>query len=317
MYPALQTQPLWYKGQEIFLDGTESNFREAISKINPLADISVPSSYDSDDDFSNNQEQTVHYIWRNRATTPHASRTTIKCSDGNVKGNELLSICQDFVAQFLAECPRITAEEDLEDYANKSPGMYFALNAGKFAKYKTSLDSQQHFSPGDYEFGLSRVKVTLTDKERLLITDQELKQWITHDLGLHVERWDLPYRRYGNVIGIQEIIHAIKQKVFSFTAPQERPVPDNELGTAQLYCAFPNAISNEDSPYVKLLQQGTLHKFLDFLNALILEVIVTQHRRPSLQEPKIEVVCCLNYATYVNFMRTCASFCIYINTPTK
>ena len=66
--------------------------------------------------------------------------------------------------------------------------------AGRFSKYKTSLDCQQQFSPGKYCFGASGVQVSLDENERLHIEDEDLRNWITEDLGLLTKRWDLPYR---------------------------------------------------------------------------------------------------------------------------
>ena len=73
------------------------------------------------------------------------------------------------------------------------------------------------------------------------------------------------------MVGIQEIIGAIKDKVYSYTAGEKREVPDNELGTLQLYCAFPDTYPIGDD-YHDLLCVGSLHKFLDFFNALIFGV---------------------------------------------
>ncbi|KAF3362458.1 hypothetical protein PHSC3_000986 [Chlamydiales bacterium STE3] len=259
----LQAASIFYKGQQILLDGTESNFHEAIRKINPSAIIHNPDSYDSDDDFSEFQKEGFKaYIWRDSDPLPTACRTTISCPGGNVKGNVLLTRCRLYISEWLNnKCD--------PDKINELPGKYFASCAGKFAKLKTSLDCNQTFSPGDYEFGISKVKTRLTQEERLFIIDEDLQRWITKDLGLEVKRWDLPYRGYNDVIGIQEILKAIKEKVISYTAPQPRKVPDNELGTAQLYCAFPESYPIEDGPYLELLQQGALHKFLDYFNALI------------------------------------------------
>ncbi|MGK5594079.1 MAG: hypothetical protein ACSNEK_01805 [Parachlamydiaceae bacterium] len=262
-YSQLQTASISYNYQKILLDGTERNFHEAILKINPSAII--PDSYDSDDDFSKFQEEGYKaYIWRDDNPLP-ACRTTITCQDGNVKGNVLLTICRLFVRDWF----NYLYQQPNPGLINKLPGKYFASCAGKFAKFKTTLDCNQTFSPGEYEFGISRVRTLLTERERLFIIDEELKSWITNDLGLNVTRWDLPYRGYNDVIGIDGILNAIKEKVISYTEAQgPRKVPDNQLGTIQLYCAFPESYPIAE-PYQKILKQGALHKFLDFFNALI------------------------------------------------
>lgn len=265
------TLNVWVKSVKhvFYLDGTEANFREELQKIAGLygrnfkAKSFSDDPYESDEDFAQEQSKYKPYVWRDNST-PLACKTTISCIDGNVKGNEILTQCRDYISSFLKKI-RLEGNGN----ANACPARYFAMQAGKFAKFKTSLDCNQPFSPGEYHFGLSKVKLRLDEEERLFIIDDDLKNWITDGLGLNIVRWDLPYRGYRNVVGIREIIEAIKDKVISYTALEPRKVPDNELGTAQLYCAFPLSYPIEGGPYVKLLEQGALHKFLDFLNALI------------------------------------------------
>ena len=262
---------VWSKrlANDFYLDGTEENFREALKKIARLngvnfkAKSSLDDPYESDEDFTKEQSEYKPYVWRDNSPPP-AFRTTITCIDGNVKGNEILTQCRNYISKFLN---RICLEANGD--ATICPGRYFAMHAGRFAKYKTSLDRQEKFSPGEYFFGRSQVELLLDENERLFIVDENLKNWITKDLGLDIKRWDLPYRGYRDVIGIREIIEAIKNTVISYTALEPRKVPDNELGTAQLYCAFPFSYPIGDGPYLDLLKQGALHKFLDFLNALI------------------------------------------------
>ncbi len=265
---------VWTKGlpRGFYLDGTEDNFREALKEIAKLKGVdfkeksSPDDSYESDEDFTKEQGKYVPYVWRDDSS-PSAFRTTISCIDGNVKGNEILTQCRNYISRFLND---IRSEADAD--AAICPGRYFAMQAGRFARYKTSLDCDQEFSSGEYFFGLSQVKLLLNEEERLVIVDEDLKNWITKSLGLNIKRWDLPYRGYDDVVGIREIIGAIKNKVTSYTALKPRKVPDNELGTAQLYCAFPFSYPIGDGPYSTLLQQGALHKFLDFFNALIFGV---------------------------------------------
>lgn len=254
------------------LDGTEENFREVLKGIATLYQANLKeksssdNSYESDEDFTKEQSGYKPYVWKDNSPPP-AFRTTISCIDGNVKGNEILTQCRNYISGFLNHI-RSQGNED----AAICPGRYFAMHAGRFAKYKTSLDCYQDFSSGKYLFGRSKVKLFLDDKERLFIEDEDLKNWITNELGLNIKRWDLPYRGYKDVVGIREIIGAIKNTVISYTAPEPRQVPDNELGTAQLYCAFPFSYPIGNGPYLALLKQGALHKFLDFLNALIFGV---------------------------------------------
>jgi hypothetical protein len=49
-------------------------------------------------------------------------------------------------------------------------------------------------------------------------------------------------------------------------------VADNELGTIQLSCVFPDAWPLADGPYATILRVGALHEFLDFVNFLIFGV---------------------------------------------
>lgn len=281
--PQLSISKLTVKYQEVTLDGTEENFREALKKIAMLygkkfkAKSSPDDSYESDEDFTKEQSEYKPYVWRGNSP-PLAFRTTITCIDGNVKGNEILTQCRSYISNFLNQIRLEDGEGAAmdDDDAAICPGMYFAMRAGRFAKCKTSLDCQQKFSPGTYFFGVSQVKLLLDENERLVIVDDDLKNWITQILGENIKKWDLPYRGYYDneyhfVIGIREIIGAIKNKVISYTAPEPRNVPDNELGTAQLYCAFPFSYPIGEA-YCRLLQQGALHKFLDFLNALIFGV---------------------------------------------
>ncbi len=265
----LPSSSIRYRDQHISLDGTERNFHEAVRKIKPTAAIQDSEPYDSDEDFSEYQEREGGYdpyIWRDGDPVPPARHTTVTCMDGNVKGNVFLTKCRNFIRDFL------NAAEYVPGMEYDSPGSYLATCAGKFAKIKTSLDCSRRFSPGEYTFGRSGVEVMLTKNERLFITDQELRDWITNYLELEVKRWDLPYKGYDDVIGIKEIIAAIKSKIFSHAAPKPRLVPDNQLGTIQLYCAFPKSYPLGDGPYAEILGQGALHKFLDFFNALIFGV---------------------------------------------
>lgn len=281
--PMLTTRTFYFskngESREYNIDGTEENFVKLLRDIAELNSQHLKTTknpsldeYPSDEDFTEQQDEDEQIGKWSGDVIPPVDRTTITCNDRNVKGNTLLSICRNYISIFINHQQSHLSEEDKSKCAMKFPGKYFALCAGRFAKYKTSLDSQQTFTPGTYIVGLSRVKLQLTDNERLVIDDPELKNWITKDLGLHIERWDLPYRGYGNVVGIKEIIEAIKNTVVSYTAPEPRKVPDNELGTAQLYCAFPTAYPIGNGPYVKLLKQGALHKFFDFFNALIFGV---------------------------------------------
>jgi|GEM_PF-2961320 len=279
--PVLTTRTFYFskKGESYEIDGTEENFVKLLRGIAELNSHHLKTKknpsldeYDSDEDFAEQQDEGERISKWSGNAAPSTDRTTITCSDRNVKGNTLLSICRRYISFFIKHQQSDLSEEDKRKCAVQFPGKYFALCAGRFAKYKTSLDSQQAFAPGTYVVGLSKVQLQLTEKERLIIDDPELKNWITKGLGLHIERWDLPYRGYGSVIGIKEIIEAIKNTVVSYTAPEPRKVPDNELGTAQLFCAFPTAYPIRNGPYVKLLKQGALHKFFDFFNALIFGV---------------------------------------------
>ena len=272
--------------KDIDLDGTQPNFLEAMDTVSefykkvPVIKDAPDASGSSDDDFShvqeNHEEKNHAYVWSPDTLNPEARRTTITCSDGNVKGNQLVTWTRDYIQHFLKAHRGEYTGSALTRCAIDFPGRYFAISAGKFAKYKTNIDSTQSFSPGDYVFGKSKVKVTLTDEERLVITDPHLQKWLVEDLELPITRWDLPYRGYTSkgtvVIGIKEILDRIREKIISHSAPKERLVPDNELGTIQLYCAFPDSYPLGEGPYRDILSQGALHKFLDFFNALIFGV---------------------------------------------
>lgn len=302
----MQPITFFHNRQAISLNGTESNFREAIAQIYPSASNHDSDAYESDEDFSEAQKDIEFYIWRGN-DSPAASRTTISCMDGKLKGNELLTRCRMYVKDFL-ECFEINEEERM-----KLPGRYFAACAGRFAKFKTSLDRSQPFKPGDYEFGISRVKTRLSEEERLFITDEGLKEWITGDLELKIERWDLPYRGYTRndgkqIVGIDDVLREIKKRIFSYTAPESRKIPDNELGTAQLYCAFPKSYPIAH-PYEELLEQGALHKFLDYFNALIFGVEASRNNLVFLTG--VIVLVSMRYGSFPNADGTQSGSALY------
>ncbi len=213
----------------------------------------------------------MYYVWKSKKSPPPPQRKTISCRDGNVKANHLLRIIRSCSKKFFERSKYLT--ERKIKLSNVYPGAYYAAAAGQFANFKTTIDGRRQFLPGDYTFGRSSVNVTLTEDERLVVMDDELKDWITEDLKLKVIRWDLPYRGYKKdgkyVVGIDDILQQIRSKVWCET--NQRFVPDNELGTIQLYCVFPDALPLGDA-YLKILRTGQLHKFLDFFNALIFGV---------------------------------------------
>jgi len=165
--------------------------------------------------------------------------------------------------------PQLLCDND-EDWAY--PAAFYWCTLGQYAKLKARMEASRDFVPGKYTVGRSCVGLELKDDERVHIVDQELQDWIqdeSAELGLKIVRWDLPYCAYGDVVGIDTILKAILEKV-----PHEenkRMVADDELGTIQLFCAFPDDFPLDKS-YAAVLKHGKLHKFLDFLNFLIFGV---------------------------------------------
>lgn len=259
---------------KVSLDGTEDTFFEAVRACGNYAkrsDVDLTrEGEESDDDFQEAQERTFDEIVADIKSLGISDKvpaglTTISCSDGNVKANYLLTLTRDYTAQFFESWVVPKAPQP-----TRHPGAFYAAHAGQFAKFKTSIEGGASFKPGKYTLGLSSVKLELTETERLFIEDEALKSWITNDLGLAVTRWDLPYRGFNDVVGIDTILKKILSTVYCRS--NKRLVPSNELGTIQLYCAFPQAYPLGYGPYYGILRSGALHKFLDFFNALIFGV---------------------------------------------
>ncbi len=261
-----------------YLDGSQENFHTFIDEYLKSTDatrtVVTPTGYDSDEDLEQEEssDQFVDLFSTTESPVP-AFRTTINCSDGTIKGNELLMEVRNCLTKLL---PKICSEVNDDAYIKTEPGKYFAGCLGQFAKFKSTIEVPGPYEAGEYSFGKSGVKVELNKDERMIIVDKKLRDWITKDLRMNMARLDLPYRGYTNskgktFIGIDSILAKIRRSVQIIGAKSSNQgefISDRELATLQLHCAFPEQYPITDS-LQKTLCQGALHKFLDFFNALI------------------------------------------------